>query len=83
MRNSLLEYVLEAHGGLSAWQKMRTFAADLSIGGFLWDLKCRSTGLANVHVSASLFVNVPGPERVLILRLHRAGMTRLSRERRA
>ncbi len=54
MMNALLEYVLEAHGGLQTWQRMRTFSADLSIGGLLWDMKCRSVELANVRMSTSL-----------------------------
>ena len=52
--NALLEYVLEAHGGMQRWQKMHAFAANLSIGGLLWDMKCRSASLAGVQVSASL-----------------------------
>jgi hypothetical protein len=37
--DNLLNFALEAHGGLSAWDKLQSLHANISIGGALWDLK--------------------------------------------
>jgi hypothetical protein len=37
--DNLLKFALQAHGGLSAWDKLRNLYANVSIGGALWDLK--------------------------------------------
>jgi hypothetical protein len=37
--DNLLKLALEAHGGLSAWDKLQSLRANVSIGGALWDLK--------------------------------------------
>ena len=35
----MLEFALEAHGGLKAWGKFQSLQANVSIGGALWDQK--------------------------------------------
>jgi len=52
--STLLEDVLEAHGGLQRWQQIRSLQAELSIGGLLWDLKCRSKSVAKMTIHASV-----------------------------
>jgi hypothetical protein len=37
--DQLLKLAVEAHGGLRAWNRLRTLTANVSIGGALWDLK--------------------------------------------
>jgi hypothetical protein len=37
--DSLLKLALEAHGGLQAWNKLRSLHANALIGGALWDQK--------------------------------------------
>jgi hypothetical protein len=37
--DNLLQFALEAHGGLSGWDKFQSLYAKASIGGALWDLK--------------------------------------------
>jgi hypothetical protein len=37
--DKLLKLAVEAHGGLRAWNRLRTLTANVSIGGALWDLK--------------------------------------------
>jgi hypothetical protein len=37
--SNLLDFALEAHGGLKRWNEFETLRADLSIGGAIWDLK--------------------------------------------
>jgi hypothetical protein len=52
--DKLLKLAVEAHGGLRAWNKLRTLNANVSIGGALWDLK-KLTGLfRNTRVEVKL-----------------------------
>jgi hypothetical protein len=37
--DSLLKFVIEAHGGLSAWDRLQSLHANVPIGGAVWDLK--------------------------------------------
>jgi hypothetical protein len=37
--NDLLEFALEAHGGLKRWNEFQTLRAELSIAGAIWDVK--------------------------------------------
>ena len=37
--NDLLEFAIEAHGGLDRWNSFSKLAADLSISGAIWDIK--------------------------------------------
>jgi hypothetical protein len=37
--NDLLDFALEAHGGLKRWNEFRSLRADLSIAGAIWEVK--------------------------------------------
>lgn len=52
--NSLLQFAVEAHGGLNRWNNLHRVEADVSIGGALWQLKGRPYLLKNTHVTAEL-----------------------------
>ena len=52
--NNLLAYVIEAHGGLNAWNKHQTLHANVSIGGALWDVKGLPGLFKNTHVELNL-----------------------------
>jgi hypothetical protein len=52
--DKLVKLAVEAHGGLRAWNKLRTLNANVSIDGVLWDRK-KLTGLfRNTHVEVKL-----------------------------
>jgi hypothetical protein len=50
----LLTFAVEAHGGLSAWNKLRSLHANISIGGELWDLVGLPGIFNNTHVELDL-----------------------------
>ena len=52
--NSLLKLAVEAHGGLSAWEKLQGLSANVSVGGDLWDLKHISGLFAKINVELKL-----------------------------
>jgi hypothetical protein len=52
--DSLLKYALEAHGGLSAWDKLQSLHANVSIRGALWDLKQLPGLFENTRVELKL-----------------------------
>lgn len=52
--NSLLEYAVDAHGGLARWRRLHAFVADVSVQGALWQLKGRPDVLAETRVVTSL-----------------------------
>jgi hypothetical protein len=51
---SLLQRVLEAHGGLKRWQEFKTVSAHLQQAGALWALKGKAGVLDDVTVTADL-----------------------------
>ena len=51
---SLLKSALEAHGGLSAWDKLQSLHANASIGGALWNLKQLPGLFKKTHVDLNL-----------------------------
>jgi hypothetical protein len=52
--NSLLKLAVEAHGGLSAWEKLQGLRANVSVGGALWDLKHTPGLFAKINVELKL-----------------------------
>jgi hypothetical protein len=50
----LLEYIIEAHGGLERWNELDRVSAHLLQGGALWALKGQAGVLDDVVVTASL-----------------------------
>ncbi|KQY15864.1 hypothetical protein ASD28_23730 [Massilia sp. Root133] len=52
--NTLIEQILEAHGGLARWQSHDRLSAHLSQGGILWPLKGHGGKLDEVDVQIDL-----------------------------
>ena len=52
--DSLLKLALEAHGGLQAWNKLRSLHANVSIRGALWDQKQLPGLFKNTRVELKL-----------------------------
>ncbi len=52
--SSLKDFVIEAHGGLSRWQRFEQVSADLVQGGVLWGLKGQPHTLERTTVTAGL-----------------------------
>jgi hypothetical protein len=52
--DNLLKFALEAHGGLSAWDKLQSLHAKVSIGGALWNLKQLPGVFKNTRVDLNL-----------------------------
>ncbi len=50
----LLDFVIEAHGGLARFESFRSLEADLVQGGVLWALKGKPTVLEHAHVKIDL-----------------------------
>jgi hypothetical protein len=50
----LLKLAVEAHGGLSAWEKLQGLRANVSVGGALWDLKHTPGLFAKINVELKL-----------------------------
>jgi len=50
----LLQAALDAHGGLSRWNQLKTVKASLSITGAIWQLKGKPDVLKDVSVEAQL-----------------------------
>lgn len=48
--NSLLEYTIEAHGGLGNWQKIKCIKARAKIGGATWQMKRQPELLKDTYV---------------------------------
>jgi hypothetical protein len=54
MSNNLRDIVIEAHGGVARWTKLRAIEGDMSITGLLWDRKGWPDVLKSVHVTAAV-----------------------------
>ena len=54
VKTDLLDYVVEAHGGLKLWNELETVSARLIQGGVLWAVKGQQGVLDDVFVTASL-----------------------------
>ena len=52
--NELLEFALEAHGGLERLRELTEIKADLSVTGALWQAKSQSGALKHIRIEASL-----------------------------
>ncbi len=52
--DDLLEFAIEAHGGLERWRQFNEVRANVSITGALWHLKGQQDVLKNVQVVAQL-----------------------------
>jgi hypothetical protein len=52
--DNLLKFVIEAHGGLNAWNKLQSLDTNVSIGGALWDLKQLPGLFKNTRVDLKL-----------------------------
>jgi hypothetical protein len=52
--SDLLDFAIEAHGGMIRWRQWNEVAADVSVGGYLWQLKSRPGVLARTSFTASL-----------------------------
>lgn len=54
MMSDLVDFVIEAHGGLERFKGFKTLEADLLQGGILWALKGQPTVLEHAHVKVDL-----------------------------
>jgi hypothetical protein len=52
--NELLQYAIEAHGGLDAWKKFNTVSAHTHVGGNLWEMKGHGGAIEEVDVTVNL-----------------------------
>jgi hypothetical protein len=52
--SELRDLVLDAHGGIARWRKLKTIEGDMSITGALWARKGWSDVLRDVHVTADV-----------------------------
>ena len=52
--SELHDLVIEAHGGLARWKKLKTITADMSITGSLWVRKGWPDVLRDVRVAAEV-----------------------------
>jgi hypothetical protein len=52
--NDLLQVAVNAHGGLSRWNQLKTVKASLSITGAIWQLKGKPGVLKDVSIEAEL-----------------------------
>ena len=50
----LLDFVVEAHGGLKRWDELETVSAHLIQGGVTWEMVGQKGVLDDVFVTASL-----------------------------
>jgi hypothetical protein len=53
--SELRDLVLDAHGGIARWRKLKTIAGDMSITGALWARKGWSDALRDVHVTIDVW----------------------------
>ena len=53
--SELRDLVLDAHGGIARWRKLKTIEGDMSITGALWARKGWSDVLRDVHVTADVW----------------------------
>ena len=51
--SELRDLVIDAHGGIARWNKVKTIEGDMSITGGLWARKGWPDVLKNVHVTAA------------------------------
>jgi hypothetical protein len=52
--NELLEFALEAHGGVARWRELTEIKGDLSVTGALWQAKSQLDALKHIRIEASL-----------------------------
>jgi hypothetical protein len=52
--NELLDFAIEAHGGLKRWREFSTLRAQLNVGGAIWDLKQQPRLLLDKSVALDL-----------------------------
>ncbi len=53
--SELRDLVLDAHGGIARWRKLKTIEGDMSITGALWARRGWSDVLRDVHVTADVW----------------------------
>jgi hypothetical protein len=53
--SELRDLVLDAHGGIARWRKLKRIEGDMSITGALWARKGWSDVLRDVHVTADVW----------------------------
>ncbi len=54
--NDLLEFAVDAHGGLERWRELRQVAVELSVGGLIWELKGQPGLFSNASYNADIRV---------------------------
>ena len=52
--NDLLSAAVNAHGGLSRWNQLKTVTATLAITGAIWEVKGKPDALKDVSIEAQL-----------------------------
>ncbi|MDO9374268.1 MAG: hypothetical protein Q7T76_07615 [Ferruginibacter sp.] len=52
--NELIEYTINAHGGLDQWRKFYTLSAHLAVGGVLWAMKGHAGAIDEIDVTVNL-----------------------------
>jgi hypothetical protein len=52
--NDLLSAAVDAHGGLSQWNQLKTVTATLSVTGAIWEVKGKPDSLKDVSIEAQL-----------------------------
>jgi hypothetical protein len=52
--SDLLNFAIEAHGGLARWKELSEISADLDVGGALWGFKGQQAFVGTSHITAAL-----------------------------
>ena len=50
--NNLLEFTINAHGGIEAWNKFESITARLMVDGVLWPMKQQSGTISDIYVTS-------------------------------
>ncbi|WP_431244424.1 hypothetical protein ACQ9BO_08965 [Flavobacterium sp. P21] len=56
--NNLLEFTINAHGGIDTWKKFENISAKLVTGGVLWPMKRQSGIIDTVNVTSDTKKNL-------------------------
>lgn len=69
--SDLLNFVIEAHGGLDNWNKIKTISAEASITGAIWSVKSRPDVLKEVAIVADttqekVVMSFPGQNKTTV-----------------
>jgi hypothetical protein len=52
--NDLLQLAVDAHGGLTRWNQLKTVRASVSVTGVIWQVKGKPDALKDISIEAEL-----------------------------